>query len=269
MKYGPANGPLGFPMTDRQAFAVDAILKQLPGEAVYRYRKAIVPRAPTELMAGERSDVSWISEESPDRDREVVMARGMNDAHFQLNPIVTLNHDYQLPPVGRSLWRRRVTDGPLVGIKAKTHYPARPADWPPSRDWPADIAFTLVHADLLRGKSIGFLPTKVHIPTDTERDRPGWTQVNLVIDEWILLEYACVFLPAQQHAVLDQVSKDAGDAQYPIAHKYFLGRPPLEIPFVPVEELARRLTAAFDAWDPVAFARREMDARLDRLRGRV
>jgi len=48
------------------------------------------------------------STESPDRLNEVVLARGMNDSQFQTNPLVTLGHAYHLPPVGRSLWRKRV-----------------------------------------------------------------------------------------------------------------------------------------------------------------
>jgi len=67
-------------------------------------------KAATEINPGERSDVSWISTESPDRTREVVVAKGMNDAQFQGNPIVTLGHAYYLPPVGKSLWRKRVKD---------------------------------------------------------------------------------------------------------------------------------------------------------------
>ena len=57
------------------------------------------------------------------------------------------------------------------------------------------------------GKSIGFLPTKIHLPTEKELEQPGWDKVNLVIDEWLLLEYACVYLPAQQNAVVESVSK--------------------------------------------------------------
>src|SRR5205807_879711 len=112
--YGAADGPLGFPLTDRQAFALEAILKALP------------------------------------------------------------------------------KDGDLRGIKAKTQYPARPDDWGQGKEWPADIAFSLVHADLLRGKSIGFLPTRVHMPDDKEVEKHNWKGVACVIDEWILLEYACV-----------------------------------------------------------------------------
>ena len=58
--------------------------------------------------------------------RDIVLAAGMNDEHFKLNPVVTLQHAYWLPPVGRSLWRRRVRDGQRIGIKAKTVYPPRP-----------------------------------------------------------------------------------------------------------------------------------------------
>ena len=120
-------------------------------------------RAPT---VNQRADVSWITDESPDRWREVVIARGMNDSQFALNPIVTLNHKYGLPPVGRSLWRKRVKDGDRVGIKAKTQYPARPEkDWPDKSEWPPDVAFNLVQNGLMNAKSIGFLPVKTHEPT--------------------------------------------------------------------------------------------------------
>jgi hypothetical protein len=57
------------------------------------------------------------------------------------------------------------------------------------------------------GKSIGFLPLKVHTPSDEERQLPGWANVSKVFDEWLLLEYACVFLPAQGNAVVESVGK--------------------------------------------------------------
>src|SRR5262245_59628642 len=152
-------GPLGFPLPDGAARAVDALLRVLPRTDEHAYRHAVLTRGPTELNPGERSDVSWISTECVDRSGDVVLAGGMDDRHFRLNPIVTLGHDYSLPPVGRSLWRRRVRDGDLAGIKAKTQYPPRPPSWPAGEGpWLPDQVFALVQADLLRGKSIGFLP---------------------------------------------------------------------------------------------------------------
>jgi len=76
-------GPLGFPVTDRQAIALDAILKALPKDDAFRYRKATIARGPSEVLPGERTDVSWISTEDPDRTKEVVVARGMNDSQFK------------------------------------------------------------------------------------------------------------------------------------------------------------------------------------------
>jgi hypothetical protein len=131
----------------------------------------------------------------------------MDDSHFQLNPIVTLNHCYHQPPVGKSLWRRRVKEGSLRGVKAKTQYPARPANWT-QPEWLPDYAYELVKADLLRGKSIGFFPLKVRTPTSEEiADNAQLAQVRFIIEEWLLAEYACCFLPMQPHAVVEQVSK--------------------------------------------------------------
>jgi len=115
-QYVTTEGPLGLPMQDRQAFQLDSILKALPQED-RALRHAVVAKAPTELLDGERADVSWISTEDIDRDGRIVVSRGMNDAHFKLNPLVTLQHAYWRPPVGRSFWRKRVKDGPTVGIK--------------------------------------------------------------------------------------------------------------------------------------------------------
>lgn len=276
--YGPAEGPLGFPMPDRAARALDDILRTLPRTDEFAYRKTVSARGPAELLAGERSDVSWITSEEPDRVSEVVVARGMDDSQFKLNPIVTLQHAYWLPPVGKSLWRKVVRDGPRRGVKAKTQYPPRPADWTEPA-WPPDAAFALVQADLLRGKSIGFLPTKVHTPSPDERRQPGLENVELVIDEWILLEYACCYLPCQQNAVVEAVSKALA-----VPDEFFKAMGldpdlvrrkaadldlPRDIPFTTLEDIEDAFQRALERIDPVALTRNLLEARLDRLRGRI
>lgn len=197
-------GPLGLPMKDSQAISLQERLKGIPEPT---FKRLVVEKAPTETLEGERSDVSWISTEDIDRDYEVVIAKGMDDSHFQMNPIVTLQHHYWQPPVGKSLWRKRSKDGNRVGIKAKTQYPQRPESWPAGVEWPSDCAFTLVQAGLLLGKSIGFIPLASHSPTDEEVKVNKWDKVRRVIDKWLLLEYACVFIPAQQNAIVQSVSK--------------------------------------------------------------
>jgi hypothetical protein len=264
-QYFDTEGPFGIPMKDRQARSVESLVRALPRSEEFRYRKAALGRAPTELNPGERSDVSWISTESVDRTGEVVLARGMNDAQFQQNPVVTLGHAYWMPPVGRSLWRKRVKDGPLAGIKAKTQYPARPEGW--DEPWPPDKVLALVQAGLLQGKSIGFLPLKVHSPKDRERELNGWADVELIIDEWLLLEYACVFIPANQDALVESVSK--GLVALPDDFCRALGIGPVGEPavtgFTPLAEVERAVRDAVSRVDLRAVVKQS----LDRARGRV
>jgi hypothetical protein len=273
--YGSAEGPLGFPMQDRQAFALETILQALPREDAYRYRKVVLAQGPSETLSGERSDVSWISTEDPDRQGEVVLARGMNDSQFKLNPIVTMQHAYWMPPVGKSLWRKVVRDGERRGVKAKTQYPRRPGDWEEAKSWPPDVAFALVQADLLRGKSIGFLPTKVHAPDKRERAGFGGSKVDLVIDEWLLLEYACTFLPAQQNAVVEAVSKSAVAIPEEFLKAMGLdpavcaGPPASTVPFTALEEVQRAIDARIAVWDAGRFTRQLVQEHIDRARGRV
>lgn len=205
--YYDTEGPFGLPMRDRQAQELERIVRFLPKQTHYQPQKRLVSATPV-LHPDERCDISWISEESPDRQRDIVLAAGMDDSHFRLNPLVTMNHAYWLPPVGTSLWRQMVSEDHLTGIKAKTHYQPRPENWPGGQDWPPDIALTLVQAGLLRGKSVGFLPLQMRRPTSADiADNPAMANVRYIIEKWLLLEYACVYLPAQQNAVVEAVSK--------------------------------------------------------------
>jgi hypothetical protein len=210
--YFDTEGPFGLPMKSKQAKALEARLHSLPKDDAFGLRRCSLDKGITEVLPEARSEVSWITAETPDRAGDLVVARGMDDSHFQLNPIVTLNHAYDRPPVGRSLWRRRVREGTLVGVKAKTIYPARPADWA-SEPWPPDEAFSLIQAGLLRGKSIGFFPLKLRTPTTEEIERsPMLKGVRYIIEEWLLAEYACCYLPMQPHAVVEEVAKAAAVA---------------------------------------------------------
>src|SRR5262245_13170279 len=100
-KHYDTEGPLGIPMRDAQATMLDGLLKALPAEDRQLVR-LVTAKAPTEVMDGERADVSWITTEEIDRETEIVVSRGMNDSHFNLNPIVTKNHAYGARPSVRA-----------------------------------------------------------------------------------------------------------------------------------------------------------------------
>jgi len=267
-------GPLGIPMKDAQARLLEAILKTLPAED-RSVKRLVTAKAPAELLDGERADVSWISTEEIDREHEIVSARGMNDSQYRLNPIVTLQHCYHIPPIGRSLWRKRTKDGALRGIKAKTQYPPRPDDWPDDY-WGPDEVFSLVKGGLMNGKSIGFLRLKSHAPSSHEIGAtPELAGVSRIIDEWLLLEYACVFLPCNQNALVEEVSKGLA---FPGGMEKLLGFKaaatpfgvpqgvPHEImPFTSEEQVTQMIRRRLEGINPQAV----IDDAFDRARGRI
>ncbi len=206
-------GPLSIPCKDAQAEALETLLGTLPEE--YRApRKALVATAAPQMQAGERADVSWISTEDRDLGRDVVLAGGMDDSYFSLNPIVTSAHNYEIPPVGRSLWRQRAAEGGRVGVKAKTFYPPRPGALRADSPWPPDDAFALVQAGLMTGKSVGFIPLEARAPTADEQLRYG-QGVRRVVQKWLLLEYACTWMPTNPFAITEHVAKCCGNLGVP------------------------------------------------------
>jgi hypothetical protein len=265
-------GPLGIPMRDAQAQLLDGLLKALSAEDRQLCR-LVTAKAPTEVMDGERADVSWITTEEIDRENEIVVARGMNDSHFKLNPIVTMNHAYSEPPVGKSLWRKRAKDGALVGIKAKTLYPKMPDGW--QGDWMPDTVLALIQAGMLQGKSVGFIRLKSHAPSSHEiAANPALADVCRIIDEWLLIEYACTFLPMNQAALVEAVSKSGVSAEalapLGLALPAVVATPPAAVvPFTPESEIHRAVARRIAAFDFTGLARRAIADGIDRARGRV
>ena len=109
--------------------------------------------------------------------------------------------------------------------------------------------------------------------------------MGLVIDEWLLLEYACVFLPANQDALVEAVSKGAVALDAALLRALGLDAALLpsplggegpgvrgssrQIPFTPLTEVERAAARVVEAVDWAAFAARRAADHIDRLRGRV
>ena len=141
-----------------------------------------------------------------------------------------------------------------------------------NQDWLPDVAFALAQQGLMNGKSIGFLPVKLHVPAADRRQYHWGTTVEVVIDEWLLLEYACVFLPAQQHALVEQVSKGLLFASAAKALGVELPPPPAEpdaIPFVRLSAYEQALATAVARLDPLPLAEKLAAEAVARKMGRV
>jgi hypothetical protein len=280
--YYDCEGPLGLPMKDRQARALEALLPTIPTDQ-RECHKATVLAATTELLPGERADVSWISTEDVDRYKEVLLANGMDDSHYKMNPIVTLEHCYYRPPIGRSLWRKKVKDGERLGIKAKTVYPTRPDEWT-EEVWDPDCAFALVKAGLLAGKSVGFITLESHAPTEEEiRKNPAWAGIRRVVTKWLLLEYACTAFPCNPATITEQVSKGLITLPEPMQEvlgwKSFLANPPaptpaptpdsLAVPFTALDQVKACLDRKLNSINLEGLGKKAWQLAYDKARGKI
>lgn len=271
--YGTTEGPLGLPCTEQQAFALDTLLKALPA-ADRVVTKAALPSALTTLEIGERADVSWISTESIDRYGEIVLAKGLDDSHFKLNPLVPLGHNYWAPPVGKALWWKAEETGKRKGIVAKTHYPPMPESWTPGKAWQPDECFALIQSGLLAAKSIGFIALKKRDSTDDER--AANPNLRLVVEKWLMLEYSVCPIGVNQEATVAAVSKALNLELSPVTRKALgIDQPPPErpdlerIPFRTLAETVAAIHRHLDALDPAAIAKQLAQETLEKRQGRV
>ena len=130
-------------------------------------------------------------------------------------------------------------------------------------------------ASLMVGKSIGFLTVKSRAPTEEEIQRkPEWAGVRRIVEEWILLEYACCWLPMNPEALVEAVSK----SQVPADALKFVGAelpPPAKkqemppIPFTPIYEIEKAIERATRGFDTAAMVRSLVENAAVRMLGKV
>jgi phage head maturation protease len=191
---------VGVKTTEETARHIDEVLKDLPKGREYEYRRKGQPTSSTliDTASGERCDVSRVTTREMDRDFEIVQPEGLDLDHYRLNPVVLFGHDADRP-VGKALWIKADQDGVL----AKTQYTPRPEKY--VGEWLPDFVWAMVQADVLRGKSVGYLPLEVREPdADELAANPG---LNLVVSRALLLEFSVVTVPANPTALVESISK--------------------------------------------------------------
>jgi hypothetical protein len=189
-------GPFGVPMKDAVAKAVEKLLadyKETRDDAIL----ILAGVASVEIAAEDRTEVSKITTEAVDRDREIVVAKGIDLAAFRSNPVVLLNHNWTGLPLGKALWVKNEGNG----LSAKTQYAKRPQEH--TGEWVPESVYSLIKQDMLPGKSIGFLPLEARPPEKAEiAQRPELKDVRRIITKSILLEYSVVGIPSNPEALV-------------------------------------------------------------------
>ncbi len=157
-----------------------------------QFREFVVEKQKAEE---DNSAIAWISTDAIDRDKEVMLPKGVNTENFYKNPVVLWAHDYSGTPVGKTQW---VKQGRKY-IKAK---------WEWADTEKAQEIKQLWEGGFLNAVSVGFIVSKSHEPTpDDIKKNPDWAEVRLVIDEWELLEFSIVPVPANPAALVAAVKE--------------------------------------------------------------
>lgn len=143
----------------------------------------------SEVDEQERTVTAVISTGAIDRDNEILLPKGADFEQYMKNPVVLWAHGYRDTPIAKALWIKKT----WKNIKAKLQF----ADTPQ-----AEEIYQLFKGGFLKAFSVGFRPIKSHRPDEKEiAKNPEWAGVWLIYDEWELLEFSAVPVPANPEAL--------------------------------------------------------------------
>lgn len=145
-----------------------------------------------EKLKAERAIKHFISTVDLDRQRDIMMPKGMNDKDFDKSPSVWYNHNYvwnpNALPVAKSLWRQKTEEGVL----AKTGFATTEF---------ADDVYMLHEGEFMNTWSIGFRPMKDKTGI-VEKDSIEFDEKKNITTyhKWELLEYSSAPIAANPNA---------------------------------------------------------------------
>jgi hypothetical protein len=212
-EFGIAKSAFGFPTTDENAREIDRYINDNPDAQYFKKEFAGLES----FQLGERSDVSVITDDSIDHDGEVVDCNSIVWDEFKKNPLVAFGHNYEIPPIGRSLWQKQVANQ----WKAKTQYVSRPANLATEVKWFPDEVYHLIKEGFLPGKSIGAVG-KVRTPTTEDiAEKPFLKGARKIRYDIKVYEYSVVVKNCNKNAVVEAVAKGLVTLPEEILNKHF------------------------------------------------
>jgi len=138
------------------------------------------------------------SDETLDRDGEVIKVDGWQLANYKKNPVVLWGHRHDIPAIGKAE-RVYKDDGKL---KFKVRFAQE------GTHELADTVRALIDDEILRSVSVGYIPLKREYPSDDEKAK----QPQVVTMKAELYELSVVNVPANQNALIASM-KDKGYEQ--------------------------------------------------------
>jgi HK97 family phage prohead protease len=135
----------------------------------------------------EKTITHYISTVTPDRFGDIVNPFGMDADNYRKNPIVLFGHSHHSR--GNVIGKNIALFPDDFGVKAITKF----ADTPAGND-----LYLLNREGYLNAWSIGYIPKKIKTQNTTTNNQSGTYNI---IDEWELLEYSSVVIPANPDAL--------------------------------------------------------------------
>ena len=143
----------------------------------------------------ERTVTAIISTGSVDRDREVLSPKGAEIDTYMDNPVVLWSHDPKVP-IGKALWVKKMPASRPNKLIAKVEFAPKDVSAKAEEIW------QLFKGGFLKSFSVGFRPLKGHVPTPEEiKKNPDLAEAFWIFDEWELLEFSPVSVPANPEAL--------------------------------------------------------------------
>lgn len=138
------------------------------------------------------------SDETPDRDGDVISVNGWDLKNYVKNPVFLWAHDYSIPPIGRAL--------NVYKDKGKLMFDIQ---FPEKGVYPfADLVYNLYKGGFMNATSVGFVGKEAEARDDKEvEDVPEWRR-GVKFTKQELLELSAVPVPSNPSAI--QQAKSLG-----------------------------------------------------------
>lgn len=135
----------------------------------------------------ERTLIFTISDETNDRYKEIMKAKGCQLESYKKNPVVLWAHNRtaELPPIAKALWVKKEKNA----VIAKAQF--APTEF-------ATSIYELYKGGFMNGVSVGYIVLEWK---DVSEDDD--TPANKVIEKWDLLEFSAVPVPANPNALVN------------------------------------------------------------------
>ena len=143
--------------------------------------------------AGERRKHFIISTPRVDRENDSISVSGWELAAHERNPVVLWSHDWDAPPIGRTV-EIGIEDDQLQAVVEFV-----PADVPVVGDL-AEMAWRLCDAGFLSAASVGFRPLEFAVAKDRVTEEDWYPPVNFLRHE--LVEWSLVTIPANPETTI-------------------------------------------------------------------